>query len=357
VRTLPSGKLALYNHAGKRLAKYATPPLVVSGPNPLSLAGHGSYRGNLEFRPVGNSVQTVDAVGLDDYVRGVIAAEMPASWAMAALEAQAVAARTYAITSNVNGNGYQLYPDTRSQMYGGVSAETPTTDAAVAATRGQILTYNGAPAVSYFFSSSGGYTENIENAWLGAAPEPWLRGVSDPYDNVAGNPYYRWSYRMTLAKAARKLHSLVKGKFHGIRVTKRGVSPRVIYANVVGSRGTTSVTGPQLEGLFSLPSTYMHFTTISSIKRRRPAPPRAALERFYPAAVHAALARKMTLSGFVFPSRKGSIVTIQRRTRKGWRTARRLRVNATGSYAIVLAVGGSYRVLYGGVAGPTVTSS
>ncbi len=162
---------------------------------------------------------------------------------------------------------------------------------------------------------------------------------------------------MTLAKAARALHPLVKGKFRGIRVTKRGVSPRVVYAKVVGSRGTAAVTGPQLEALFSLPSTYMQFTSISSTKVRRPAPPMAALERFYPGALHAALDRKVMLSGFVFPARKGSIVTIQRRTRKGWRTAQRLRANATGSYTMELSGAGSYRVLYDGVAGPTVTSS
>ena len=100
---------------------------------------------------------------------------MPSSWAAAALEAQAVAARTYAITTTVDGNGYDLYSDTRSQMYGGVSAETPSTDAAVAATSGQVVTYDGKPVVTYFFASSGGHTESIQNVWAGATPEPWLR--------------------------------------------------------------------------------------------------------------------------------------------------------------------------------------
>src|SRR5207248_10973384 len=119
-------------------------------------------------------------IGLDDYVRGVISAEMPSSWSMQALETQAVAARTYALTSNVGGNGYQLYPDTRSQMYQGVAAETPSTDAAVAATRGQIVTYHGSPAITFFFASSGGQTEDIQNVWLGDGPQPWLRGVGEP---------------------------------------------------------------------------------------------------------------------------------------------------------------------------------
>ena len=192
-------------------------------------------------------MQTVNAVGLDDYVRGVVAAEMPSSWATEALEAQAVAARTYAITTTVGGTGYDLYSDTRSQMYGGVEAETPSTDAAVAATSGQIVTYDGKPAVTYFFASSGGYTESIQNVWAGATPEPWLRGVPDPYDNAGQDPYHSWGSQMSLAAAARKLGRLVKGSLIGIAVTRHGVSPRIVQAQVVGTRGTTTVSGAQLQ--------------------------------------------------------------------------------------------------------------
>jgi stage II sporulation protein D len=356
LRALANGELALYSQTGKKLVKLA-PPLEVTGPGPVTLGGRGSYRGALEFRAVGSAVQTVNAVGLDDYVRGVVAAEMPSSWAAAALEAQAVAARTYALTSNVAGNGYQLYPDTRSQMYGGVSAETPSTDAAVAATRGQILTYHGAPAATFFFSSSGGYTENIENVWLGTAPEPWLRGVPDPYDDVAGNPYHHWSYRMPLASAANKLRSLIKGRFRGIRVTKRGVSPRVIDAEVLGSRGKTSVTGPQLQARFGLPSTWMRFTTISSAKKRRPKLPRAALEHTFPTAIQALLRAPVSLTGFVLPASKGAVIAIQRRTGRSWRTVRRLRLGAAGGYAMPIDHSGQYRVRYAGTVGPTIAIS
>jgi stage II sporulation protein D len=349
--------LALYNQAGKKVAKFAA-PLLVTGQGPLALAGHGSYRGAFEFGAVGRAVQTVNAVGLDDYLRGVVPAEMPASWAAAALEAQAVAARTYALTSDVSGNGYQLYSDTRSQMYRGVAAETPATDAAVAATSGQIVTYNGTPAATFFFASSGGHTENIENVWLGSTAQPWLRGVPDPYDNVAGNPYYRWSYRMPLAAAAKKLRSLIKGRFRGIRVTKRGVSPRVVYAEVIGSRGKTQATGTQLETLLGLPSTWMRFTTVSSIRRSRHKLPRAAFDHVFPVAIHAALSsRSPALSGYVFPASKGSVVSVQRRVHRSWRTVRRLRVDAAGAYALQSARPGSYRVLYAGAVGPTITIS
>src|SRR2546421_3431507 len=105
-------------------------------------------------------------------------------------------------------------------MYTGVAAETPSTDAAVAATRRQVVTYAGQPVVTYFFNSSGGHTENVENVWPGATPEPWLRGVVDRYDTAAGDPYHRWRYQLTPAAAAGKLGSLVHGRLIGIEVVK-----------------------------------------------------------------------------------------------------------------------------------------
>jgi stage II sporulation protein D len=357
IRARADGTLVLLNASGKRVGLFSS-PLTVSGPGPLDLAGHGSYRGALEFRVVGGAVQTVDAVGLDDYVRGVVSAEMPSSWAPAALAAQAVAARTYAITSNVGGAGFQLYPDTRSQMYGGVAAETAATDAAVLATRGQIVTYNGAPATTFFFSSSGGHTENIENVWIGSSPQPWLRGVRDPYDGAGADPYHRWSDPMTMAAAARKLGSLVKGRFRGIRVIARGVSPRVITAEVVGTGGQTSVTGPQLQSAFGLMSTYMRFRTISSRAGLppptvHPALARAPLEAVQ-AALRALLGAPRGLQGSVFPADAGKLATVQVRARHGWRALRGLRLGRGGSYAIGLARPGSYRIVYAGVAGPAV---
>ena len=171
LRARSDGSLLLVDGAGRKVGVFPA-PLRVSGPAPLSVAGLGPYRGALEFRPNGTGgVETVDALALDDYVRGVISAEMPAEWSAAALETQAVAARTYAITTNRGGTAFDQYADTRSQMYGGVAAETAATDAAVAATRGQVVTYHGVPVVTYFFNSSGGHTENIENVWAGSTPE------------------------------------------------------------------------------------------------------------------------------------------------------------------------------------------
>ena len=271
VKPLANGRLALVDQStGKRIGKFNA-PLTATGPGPLSLAGLGSYRGSLEFRPTGSGgVYTVDTIGLDDYVRGVIAAEMPSSWAPEALKAQAVATRTYAITSDVAGTFYTLYPDTRSQMYGGVSAETPATDAAVAATAGQIVTYQGVPAITYFFSSSGGHTENVEDAWPGAAASPWLRGVDDPYDGAGGDPYHRWTRQLSLRAAARRLSGFLMGKLVGIRVVQRGASPRIMSAVVIGTAGTTTVSGAQLQRAFGLLSTWARFTVVLAAARHAP---------------------------------------------------------------------------------------
>ncbi len=359
---LANGSLKLVNQTtGKAVGKFPA-PLTATGPGPLSVAGLGTYRGSLEFRPNGSGgVYTVNALGLDDYVQGVIAAEMPSTWSPQALDAQAVAARTYAITTDVAGSFYNLYPDTRSQMYRGVAAETPATDAAVAATSGQIVTYNGAPAVTYFFSSSGGYTENVEDAWPGATADPWLRGVPDPYDGAGGDPYHHWTRQLSLTAATKQLGKLVKGKLLGINVTQTGASPRIMSAHVRGTGGTTTVTGSELEGAFGLLSTWAQFTTISTTAAPTPAPapgPSAASDLAIIAQMRnlfgALAAVGQTLSGTIFPAAKGTHVTIQVRDGKHWRKAGVATVSRHGAYAVHLTIAGTYRVVYRGLDGPSI---
>lgn len=199
----------------------------------------------------------VHALPLETYVRGVVGAEMPPTWPLAALEAQAVASRTYALTAHAGGARFDVYADTRSQVYLGTKAQTSRTDEAVAATAGQVVTYDGQPAITYYFLSSGGLTESVQNAFASAASEPWLRGVPDPYDQ---GPEHRWSVSMSFATAAARLHGLVRGAFRGIEVLHRGYSPRIVAAYVLGSAGRTEVSGPELEARLGLDDTWAYFS-------------------------------------------------------------------------------------------------
>ena len=263
----------------------------------LGLAKHGwTYQAILAHYYSGTALGSVSAkktirvlVGskviklpIERYVRGVVSAEMPSSWPMAALEAQAVASRTYALTSHAGGSRFDVYSDTRSQMYLGVAAETAATNSAVAATAGQVVTYAGRPVTTYFFSSSGGMTENIENGFIGASPQPWLKGVPDPYEEPSVS---RWRTSMSFSSAASSLSGLFKGSFRGIEVLSRGVSPRVVTANVLGSKGSSTITGGELAGLLGLQSTWMRFSVKNGAKVSRepdrsvhgaPSPPPAA---------------------------------------------------------------------------------
>jgi len=191
---------------------------------------------------------------------------MPSSWPLAALETQAVASRTYALTSDAGGQKFDVYADTRSQMYEGAAAETASSNAAVTDTAGQIVTYGGAPAITYFFASSGGMTESVQNSFLGAAPEPWLVGVADPYDQ---GPLHTWKVTLAFSTVTSRLRGLLKGSFRGIEVIKRGVSPRIISAYILGSRGRTLVSGPELAARLELDSTWEYFSVSAGKALRR----------------------------------------------------------------------------------------
>ncbi|HYB23753.1 MAG TPA: hypothetical protein VED41_08150, partial [Solirubrobacteraceae bacterium] len=160
------------------------------------------------------------------------------------------------------GSRFDVYADTRSQVYESppaAAAETAASNAAVAATAGQIVEYHGQPAATYYFASSGGMTEDNENSFLGSTPEPWLRAVADDYETSAS----RWRVSMSFATAAARLAGLVKGSLRGVEVLRRGVSPRIVAAEVLGSRGDTPVSGPELAARLGLESGWAYFSVKS----------------------------------------------------------------------------------------------
>ena len=350
----------LLNARRKKIGTYST--LRVTGRGGMvTLKGraangrvNGAYRGAIHFSPGAfTGVDAVNALPLDTYLRGVVPDESPPSWPLEALKAQAVAARTYAVATMKPGAGFDLYPDTRSQVYKGVGIETASTNAAVAATRGQIVTYNGQPVVTYFFSTSGGKTEDVENTTLGNEPRPWLKSVDDEYDGVS--PRHRWTTKLTMKSASRKLGSLVKGSFKGIRVTRRGASPRIMAAEIVGSRGTTTTDGATLRAKFGLFDTWAYFAAISG--KKAPAsdapgadgsggatiPPRSF--SFRPPRV-AGVMRGTVIGG-------GAHGVIQQRRDGRWADIARVTARH-GAYRYVATSAGTYRAVFGGAAGPAV---
>lgn len=171
---------------------------------PLVFDGR-AYHGTLVLRSQGGGVSVVNGLPLDTYLRGVVPSESPSHWPIAALEAQAVAARSYALAELRPSSWYDLVPTTADQVYGGVAAERPRSDRAVYATLGQVLTWNGQVARTYYSSSSGGRTEAVQDAWPGAAPIPYLRSVSDPYDSYS--PHHDWGpYNFSSSRLAARLN-------------------------------------------------------------------------------------------------------------------------------------------------------
>ncbi len=258
-----SGVSVVLNSANGRQMASCGGLLSATGAPNVNVSGKGTYHGSLEVRPSAISgLNAINAVDLESYVRGVVPRESPSSWPPEALKAQAVAARSYALASSVRGAGYDQFDDTRSQVYGGAGAETAKSNQAVDATAGQVVMYAGKIAQTFFFSTSGGHTENNEFSSLGFGQPalPYLRGVDDPYEADAGSPYEHWKRKFTNRRIASALSGLgLKGRLRKIVVKQRGASPRVVRAKLVGTRGSTVVTGPQLASVLGLPDTWAFF--------------------------------------------------------------------------------------------------
>jgi stage II sporulation protein D len=328
---------------------------------------NGLYRGAIEVRPSGSGVNAINALDLEDYVRGVVSGESPSTWPAEALKAQAVAARTYAVTTSKGGDGFDQYADVRSQVYKGALAEFPSTDAAVAATRGEVVTFLGRPVTTYFFSTSGGHTENIENSFVGSQPQPWLKGVDDPYDNASPKHVWATPIRLTMKQAKKALGRLVLGTFKRIKVSQRGTSPRVVRAVVVGSKGTVAVTGPQLRAAFGLWDTWAYFTSVSSSVKKPATPAPATPAPSTPSApstggaspdgaraAAVAAQRAAIIAGSFEPARPGTWAKLEVRDGATWRTAADLTIGSGGRYSVRAPGPGVYRVVLGPVAGPDV---
>src|SRR5918996_985216 len=266
---------------GRRVAKVGN-GADFRGPGALRLMGpalnsisDGLYRGAIELRTEGAGVTAINELDIDTYVRGVVAGESARS------------------------------------------------DAAVAQTAGRVLTYGGQPAVTYYFSTSGGHTENVEFSFVGSLSKPWLVGVPDPYDSQS--PYPRWKGPSTAARLDSALGA--PGRFKRVKVLDRGVSPRVIRARL---------------GLRDTWFTFVRART--SVSRARSARPASWGPRLVPPA----------LVGRYTPAPKGRVLIVERRAKRGWQRVGKVRTTKAGRYRMDIGRAGAYRVRSGRVAGPTV---
>ena len=128
---------------------------------------------------------------------------MPDDWHPEALRAQAVVARSYALATLKPGTLFDLYADTRSQVYGGIEAEAATTNRAIGSTAGKVLFWNGRVATTFYHSTSGGRTVSIAEAWPKATAVPYLVSVADPHDTLS--KHHRWGpFLLTPARGRRE---------------------------------------------------------------------------------------------------------------------------------------------------------
>ncbi len=215
------------------------------------------YRGRTQVVAVPGGLTAVNYVDLEQYLYSVVGSEMPASWHLEALKAQAVAARTYALYKRQhNGNAVFDVGDTTTwQVYEGLQKETNTTQMAVNGTAGQVLTYNGQIIESVFHSSSGGHTENVEDIW--SSPRPYLRAVQD-FDEVAGNRGFRWSQEFS----AESFQQRITGVGRVLRITAVETTPRgrVESVRVEGDRGSRVLSGSDVRRALGLKSTLFSIT-------------------------------------------------------------------------------------------------
>ena len=245
LRRAGAGRLANCGRAG-----------AASGEGVIRIRGKGLYRGRLRAEISGSGLLVINLVRLDSYAKGVVPNEMPSSWPDPALRAQAVAARSYAVATS-RGGAFDVYDDARSQVYGGKGSETRPTNQAVRRTRREVVRYGRRVATTYFFSTSGGQTESVEFGFPGADPVPYLKSVRDPYDDVS--PYHRWRVRYTQREMESRLSDLFAGRLRKIDVLERGDSPRIVRARVVGTRGSSKISGLGLQSRLGLRSTWARF--------------------------------------------------------------------------------------------------
>src|SRR3954447_15273355 len=268
VHRVPAGKYTLTSALklkvdGAATAKALPGPLLFQ-PGPSALQLKHLYRGSVQVDVVSGKLRAINFVGLEQYLYGVVPSEMPYTWHPEALKAQAVVARSYALATRRSG-AFDLYPDTRSQVYLGLEHERPSTNAAVDATAGQVVLYQGAVAKTFFFSTSGGRTASAEDVW--GSPVPYLVSVPDPYDSIS--PHHTWGPVAYTGAALAKRFRL-RGRVIDVQ-SQLNSSGRIKTMTIVGSQNTVTIPGANVRQRLGVQSTWFTVGVLSL------AAPRAAV--------------------------------------------------------------------------------
>jgi SpoIID/LytB domain protein len=230
------------------------PLTFVPGKSPLWLKN--PYRGTFTVAVTGKKLTVVNTVSIEAYTRGVVSSEMPHDWPLEAVKAQAVAARSYAL-SHLRGGSFDVYNDTRDQVYGGIAAETPVGEQAVAGTKRQVLLYDGKVASTFFFSSSGGRTANVADVFGTTKPMPYLVSVRDPWDTYS--PYHNWGPVAVPAATASKVLKIV-----GVDgLTTLPATGRAKSVVVAGRDGDVTMPASDVRRALGLRSTWMSVGMLS----------------------------------------------------------------------------------------------
>ena len=266
--TLPAGDTtltpALQLAADDGPKQALDPPLTFSPTGGATLSLGRRYRGQILVDVVDNKLRAINTVPLEQYLDGVVPAEMPPTWLSAALGAQAVAARSYAIASRRTTAPFDVYADGRSQMYLGVAAEKPAATQAVNDTAGEVLMYGNQVATTMFSSSTGGWTQSASDAF-GPPGRPYLVSVKDPFDKIS--PYHDWGPVPVTGKTLGRA-SGVSGRIVDATV-KRNASRRVKTLKLVsllqGSQNLTSVGGAAVRSALGLRSTWFSVAVLSLV--------------------------------------------------------------------------------------------
>jgi stage II sporulation protein D len=188
----------------------------------------------------------VNELPLEDYVAGTVLGEISEQWGDAVLRAQAIAARTYALHRRAHPRSadFDLSATTADQVYLGIDGETPVVRAAVDATRGQVLTWEGAPIVAAYHSAAGGRTASAEEVW--GRPLPYLASVDVPGEEDSPDTYWRTRISAAALGDALVAAGFEVGRVRDVTIVARSASGRTRVLRVRGSAGELELSAEAL---------------------------------------------------------------------------------------------------------------